>query len=258
MPVDNRCVTSRNVVQAHERASRRLIELAEERLPITGPANEADIRVYGAGLVARIVGTVQAMLALAPSGRDADLNILVRAAFEHAVTFAWLAADPNRRFVRWQKEDAISRLAIHRDMQRFGETLLAPATEAELQRYAAASTKNPPNIPDRAAQADQYWGPRLQLPDPPDLASFRGLYTTVYRRGSSRTHATVLGLNDVVRRAGGGQYVVALEASGPQPSLRMAPFVLGLTLFVASDLFGRPERQAIDAVFDELGSETLS
>jgi hypothetical protein len=38
----------------------------------------------------------------------------------------------------------------------------------------------------------------------------------------------------------------------------MAPFVLGLTLFVASDLFGRPERQAIDAVFDELGSETLS
>ena len=76
------------------------------------------------------------------------------------------------------------------------------ATEAELQRYAAASTKNPPNIPDRAAQADQYWGPRLQLPDPPDLASFRGLYTTVYRRGSSRTHATVLGLNDVIRRAG--------------------------------------------------------
>jgi hypothetical protein len=101
--VDNRCVTSRNVVQAHERASRRLIELAEERLPMTGPANEADIRVYGAGLVARIVGTVQAMLAVAPSGRDADLNILVRAAFEHAVTFAWLAADPNRALCAGRK-----------------------------------------------------------------------------------------------------------------------------------------------------------
>ena len=187
---------------------------------MTGPASEADVRVYGAGLLARTLGTVQAMLAVAPSGRDADLNILVRAAFEHAVTFAWLAADPNHRFVRWQKEDAISRLAIHRDMQRFGETLLTPALEAELRRQADVPQRKPPSMPDRAEQADKYWGSRLQLPDPPHLASFRGLYTTVYRRGSSRTHATVLGLNDVLRRAGGGQYVVALEASGTQPSLR--------------------------------------
>jgi hypothetical protein len=34
----------------------------------------------------------------------------------------------------------------------------------------------------------------------------------------------------------------------------MAPFVLGLTLLVASETFGWPKRAAIDAVFDELGS----
>jgi hypothetical protein len=120
--------------------------------------------------------------------------------------------------------------------------------------YLGHPVKHPPNVPDRAEQADKYWGRRLQLPDPPDLASFRGLYTTVYRRGNSRTHATLFGLNDVIEPAG-DKYVVALESSArPQPSIRMAPFVLGLALYVASETLGWPARAAIDSAFDELAS----
>lgn len=250
---------SREDVQAHERAGRRLIELANAAFPVVGPADRAVIGVYGAALVARIVGTIEAMLTLGPLGRDADLNILVRSAFEHSVTFAWIAADPERRFVRWQKEDAERRLEAHRDFHRFGEKLLESTAEAELQRqtniqYRGHPVKRPPNIPQRSEQADKYWGPRLHLPEPPHLASFRGVYTTVYRSGSSRTHASILGLNDVMTPAD-GQYVVALESPArQQPSLRMAPFVLGLALYVASDAIGWPDRTAIDGAFDELGA----
>jgi Family of unknown function (DUF5677) len=257
--VDNGRVSTRDDVHAHERACRRLIELAEAALPVVGPADHPDSRVYGAALIARVVGTIQAMLTLAPLGRDADLNILARSAFEHAVTFAWIAADPEHRFVRWQKEDATRRLEAHRDFRRFGEPLLEPVVEAELQRqtdvqYRGHPVKRPPNMPHRAEQADKYWGRRLQLPEPPHLASFRGVYTTIYRRGSSRTHASILGLNDVMTGAG-GQYVVALESSvRPQPSLRMAPFVLGLAMYVASDAIGWPSRAAIDHVFEELST----
>lgn len=250
---------TRDDVQAHERACRRLIELAEAALPVVGLADQPNSRVYGAALIARVVGTIQAMLTLAPLGRDADLNILARSAFEHAVTFAWIAADPERRFVRWRKEDAARRLEAHRDFHRFGESLLEAAVEAELRRqtvvqYRGHPVKRPPNMLDRAEQADKYWGQRLQLPEAPHVASFRGVYTTVYRRGSSRMHASVVGLNDVMTRAG-GQYVVALESSvRPQPSLRMAPFVLGLAMYVASDAIGWPSRAAIDGVFEELGA----
>jgi hypothetical protein len=45
-------------------------------LPVVGPSDQPDIRDYGAALVARVLGTIQAMLTLAPMGRDADLNIL--------------------------------------------------------------------------------------------------------------------------------------------------------------------------------------
>lgn len=105
---------SRDDVEAHERACRSLIELGHAAFPVIGPADRAVIGVYGAALVARIVGTIEAMLTLGPLGRDADLKILVRSAFEHSVTFAWIAADPERRFARWQKEDAERRIEAHR------------------------------------------------------------------------------------------------------------------------------------------------
>ena len=105
---------SRDDVEAHERACRSLIELGHAAFPVIGPADRAVIGVYGAALVARIVGTIEAMLTLGPLGRDADLKILVRSAFEHSVTFAWIAADQERRFARWQKEDAERRIEAHR------------------------------------------------------------------------------------------------------------------------------------------------
>ena len=55
-------------------------------------------------------------MALRPLDREVDALILLRALFDHAVTFAWLAGDPGKnRHQRFLKSDLCDRLRIDDD-----------------------------------------------------------------------------------------------------------------------------------------------
>lgn len=54
----------------------------------------------------------------------------------------------------------------------------------------------PPNLYQRAEQADAYWPTRLGFPD--GDAPFTDTYNVIFRHSSSRTHASIQGLNDVL------------------------------------------------------------
>lgn len=73
-----------------------LIGLVSAKLPreseVTGDADAWPM--IAAALTSRITGTMRSILRLLPDGVETDAGILLRTLYDHAVTLAWLAADP--------------------------------------------------------------------------------------------------------------------------------------------------------------------
>ena len=89
-----------------EQRGRNLIALVEPHLPVeVGPVGPADAwQPVGPSLISRQGGSLTSLLALRSLGGEADPLVLLRTLYEHAATFAWLAADPgedrHRRFLK--------------------------------------------------------------------------------------------------------------------------------------------------------------
>lgn len=206
-----------------DRAERRagaLIDLVRPHMPIEvhvqGPADAWPL--VGPSLLAREIGSLEAIFALRSLGREADPIVLLRGLYDHVVTFAWLAADPGEeRHRRFLKSDSKARLAANDDCRKVGVPLLNDAKRAEYQRHVDELPKEMPRLSQRAEAADEHWtGNITGLNGAARTHSFRGLYAIAYRRHSAVDHASLMGLNEVTVDLSNGAKRIQLEERNPE------------------------------------------
>jgi hypothetical protein len=233
---------------------RALAALVRPYLPVDvlvhGPADAWPL--VGPALIARATGSLEAILALVPLGREADADTLLRSLYEHVTTFAWLAGEPGEeRMRRWLKSDCEARLRADEDCRKVGIKILDDDRRTEFEETAAALPKGMPALLDRAEAADAHWVSRVTgLRDSTTPTSFRGLYAAAYRRFSAIAHPTNLGLNPVTVDLDGSHKRVQLEERPPDMHgpFGLATIVLALGLYVAAETIGWPGKFEIDRV----------
>jgi Family of unknown function (DUF5677) len=232
------------------RTGNRLIDLVKVEFPRTIDRDAPAYRVALHGLVARTTGTMEAILHLAELRREADLVVLLRSLYDHTTVLAWLAGDPDANYPLWRAEDARQRVKIHNEWDRsLGTELLAPSSLAAFEQIAAETHAGPTNLIDRAIAADRYWADRLGFPK--GYTPFVDAYQIVFRYSSSRTHASLQGLNDVIEETP-DHFVVMLEATtGNQALAGRAVAVYALALRVSAVANGFPLPEAIEAAMAE-------
>lgn len=237
-----------------QRRGRELCGLVAQELPreveIT---NDADAwPAVSVGLLSRMTGTLEAILDLQRREREADAATLGRSLYEHAVHFAWLAADPSEaRLQEWRKYDLEQRLKADADMRRFGQRSFTDKKRAELEHEVAALVGTKLILDQLAVVADRHWAPRISGLTLGTIRSFAGLYASLYRYYSGTAHPTMLGLNRVSDDLDRGRRRIRLEGAyqGTGP-YGMATVVFGLALYSAASAVGWPASTAIDAVFE--------
>ena len=234
-----------------------LVALVRDHLPIEGPdlPPQAGWPLVGPALIARQAGTLEAILRLAPLRRSTDPLILARSLYDHAVTFAWLGAEPGQdRLERFLKTDAQARLRVDDDCRKIGEPMLSNDMRARFQAQVDEYPNSMPDLAGRAELADEHWAGRLPgLRASDSTHSYRGLYAIAYRRQSALEHASLMGLNPVIADLPGGRKRIDLEGASEDESnpLSNGALLLGFSLYIASDQLGWPPRAAIGEVFDQ-------
>jgi hypothetical protein len=240
----------------NERRSQKLIAMVRGHLPIdvrvSGPADAWQL--VGPALLARQVGSLEALFAQRPLDRQADGFVLLRTLYEHAVTFAWFAADPGAdRHSRFLKSDAVARLEADEDIARLGISMLTTEERAKFEAQRDGLPKQMPDLSQRAEAADSHWAGKLEyLKESSSTHSYRGLYATAYRHHSAIAHPSLMGLNFVTVDLPDGMVRVRLEERDPDMN---GPFGLGVILFafslyISGQTLGWPEADEIDAAFD--------
>lgn len=238
-----------------QRRGRALIELVAQQLPqeFSVPSIWDGWPAVGVGLLARMATTLRSMLDLQKSGLEADGSILGRSLYEHAVYFAWLAADPKAHLVEWRRADITQRLKLDDDMRRHGDSAYTPENrakaEADLELLGGPLRLHSEQL---AIAADKHWTgtiPGLRGHD--RLHSFSGLYASLFRDYSSTAHPSELGLSRVWDGTPGH---VRIRLERPDPT-RLGPYgmaniLFALTLFVSNRAIGWPAQEAVHAVYE--------
>lgn len=239
---------------AEDRAH-KLIELVRPHLPIEARVTglpDAWLLV-GPALLARQVGTLEAIFALRSLSREADALILLRSLYEHAVTFVWLAVEPGaERLGKFRKSDLVSRLELDKDMRKLGEPALSDDVRQRFESESDALPERMPKLEKLTEEADQHWGGSIPRWEEGTLKSYRGLFASAYRRQSKIAHPSEMGLNGVIVDLPDGTKRVQLEIRDPEMH---GPFGLGIILFafslyIAAQTLGWPQAADISAAFD--------
>lgn len=71
-------------------------------------------------LAVKTTAIMRAILDLIEKGRLPEVLILGRSLADHVITLAWLAADVEENYPRWEKDDAKQRLDAHERWQEAG------------------------------------------------------------------------------------------------------------------------------------------
>ena len=228
----------------------RLISLVSSEIPIViGNAVPTERRALQALLV-KTAGIMRSLLDLTRLGRNTEVMILARSLADHVITFAWLAIDPGAHYPRWERGDARDRLAAQKRWEQRGRTLLEPSVKEMFERQNANQVKYPPDMDDRADKADDYWAAQLGFPagDKP----FADAYDVIFKHCSSRTHASIQGLNDVIELTPEHTVLVLDRGSDYQAGvLRAALVIFGLGLKVGAEMFSIPSREKVEQLFAE-------
>jgi hypothetical protein len=238
-----------------EGRSRELIDLVRPHLPIEVAVHgSADAwQLVGPGLIARQVGSLEALMALRPMDRQADAFVLLRTLYEHAVTFAWIAADPGiDRHRRFLKSDAASRIAADDDARKVGVPLLEPEGREEFEDQLRDLPKAMPDLLQRAEAADDHWlGTVPGLEGSGDASSYRGLYAVAYRHHSAIAHPSLQGLNFVTIDLPAGVKRVQFEERDPEMNgpYGLGVILLAFSLYIANVSLGWPDNDAVSAAF---------
>ena len=232
-----------------------LVALVKPRFPYFVDRQRGESRpfdVYGPALIADAIATVEGIAHLAQLEREADAHSLLRDLLESAITFAWLAIDPNPHIEAWLLEDKKKRLQAANALRTFGEELLEPSFRQTLEQDVNAGGPALLVIADRAKKADQHWTPRVQRPERVVEGGrvFELLYELIFRYTSSFTHSMPMAVKKLIEPVKDGVVVVLEGTTGPQRALTFAPPLFGALLYVASEALGWPSTHEIDSAFD--------
>lgn len=223
----------------------RLLRLVVAEIPIVVSNSVPTGRRALQALLIKTASIMRTLLDVTRHDRNADVMIVARPLADHVITFAWLAVDPERHYQRWERGDARDRLAAEERWQKRGRTLLEPEVKRMFERTKANQVKYPPDMAGRADKADMYWAPRVGFPtgDKP----FADTFDVIFKHCSSRTHASVQGLNDVIVQT--PEHTVLVLDRGPEcqaGALRAALVIFGLCLKVAAEMYTIPPREKLE------------
>jgi hypothetical protein len=239
-------------------AVRQLTELGKAQFPIV-LSDEAPIpKRVAAGLIARALGTADALLFLAPLERAADSTVLARSLYEHAITLAWVTGSEDEamdRIALLQRDDNEHRGKADREFTDLrGEGILTEGNrEAIAQAMKLVGRRKLPPLTERARVADADWGERFgfgSIGNP--LASLRAAYTTLYRFATAFAHPTFLGLNPVMERTPAATVIFVEKGDQGAKPMLLVPSLLGIALVIGSDLLGSPRMSEINAIFKSM------
>jgi hypothetical protein len=231
-----------------EAATRELVEIVERRFPERF-YRESQWRVIGHALIARITGLTESMALLIRGRRPSDTIVLLRALYEHVVMFSWLAINPEARIADWASNSRYYMKKLHNDALDFGVEVL---TTEELEQSVGARALDP-RLPGRAAEVDDYWGPRIPgfrvQPDegPKDILTFRGMYASIYRIASRSVHAQVETVDPCIDH---DRYpsVVQVEDDGNLIWSALAVPLFAMALLVCHERFGWPDPEVVNNI----------
>jgi hypothetical protein len=230
--------------RAHAQA---LLALLRREIPRTAAT---PWEAYAAMLLARSAGALLSVARLDPGTRTLDASVLLRVLLDHVTHFAWVAIDPDEHIRRWRASDAGRDVREHRAWEPYGLELLDSDALARTQRLAN-SAKRPPDLAQRAAEADDFWRSRVPgfAPEhhPSSVSSFRALYRTVFTIGSAATHPSITQANYFMKDAPGGTlcHWERTPAGSAGNWWAVGPYILGLGLLVASEALGWPDAREV-------------
>lgn len=199
--------------------------------------------------------------------REQDAMVLLRRLYEHAVTFAWIAIDPQQHAPKWVADDYYHRLKIDDEFTKLGQPGLEHAKRSQYQQYIATHGRMP-DIASRADAADKHWSLRIHghgvFPARAPAAaqsivaaqngnwSLRTLYAIIYRSASAMAHPTPLSLRSYVAVGQPlGKFVVGMDPNNQDDRFgyTFAPLIYATMLFVSEHALGRPNRADVEAAF---------
>jgi hypothetical protein len=227
----------------------QLVDLVAKELPLTLSRQAPMPRRALLALAVKTTAIMRASLDLIEKNRLAEVLILGRSLADCVITLAWLTAATEENYPRWEKDDAKQRLDAHERWQDSGRgPLLQPDAVAHYEQILSAVENFPPNLFQRAEQADVYWPARLGFPD--GDTPFTDTYNIIFRHSSSRTHASIQGLNDVLETTP-DHNVISLDRiddplAGP---LRAILTIFGLGLVVSAAATGFPRRDCVERIY---------
>lgn len=203
--------------------------------------------LLGPALMAKASGTLESMMLLLPSRDSVDAMVLLRALFENAVVFAWIAADPAVRVQSWYRTSAFRELREHEDWMKAGMALQTPAEAKQLKVEAGSPSERLLAVPTMAHEADQHWGGVVlgwsrtsSAGDPGVFSSLRGLYRYVYQRGSAATHSAARGLDPFLVEGNDSVSVSSEKPSDDYKAYALGLYTLAFAIMASERSLGWP------------------
>jgi Family of unknown function (DUF5677) len=208
---------------------------------------------YAAAALLRMCDTVESLMLLLARHNDLDALVLLRTLYEQVTIFAWAAIDPPRRYVRWADHGNRQTLAMHNECLPFGQVLLSPDELA----FCEKAKEGIPPVEVMAREFDAYWPseiPGLQIPK--HVFSFHGLYQSVYRVGSNRTHGSMTALEAYLTD---DPYPPSVAQRKPASmfSYSLAAPLLGIALSIGARHFRWIDEVRVRRFVDRATAETM-
>lgn len=167
-----------------------LVQIVRRRLPDRYYGGETWWSLVRSAALVRMADIADAAMVLGAFAMELDGRTVVRSLYEQAVTFAWIAADPDHRLLRWRNDAIAAQLRLHNDAVQFGRSVLtdeevvADKKTLDWRKRGRQAGRDPehvlPSLATRAQQADQHWAERIEgLHSADHPLGFRGLYVSV-------------------------------------------------------------------------------
>ena len=231
-----------------------LLLLVESRLPVdvNAPGAAQAWPLVGPALLAHATRTLHSIILLAGVDAHNDAFRLLRSLYDHVLTLAWLAADPDppTRLEQWRLEDLENRLKADREASAAGEPLLEAPVRAQWEAESPPRPRRRRTLHRKRSLPTDTGGRGSGV----DISKARLLQRPVHdsvRNYSGLVHATFRGLNRVTEDLPDGRKRVVLQA--PLDAHRpdgIATVLHGLGLYVAAQSLGWPTAENVTAVFD--------
>jgi hypothetical protein len=223
-------------------AAGSLIDYASTHLPVEiSDAEQDNGWLQIAWLPARITDGLFSIMNLGLLGLHADACALLRVMADHAITFAWLAADetPPARYNAWFRYSLQQAQRQKKHVEDLGGSFQS------LPEFDSVDTMTPWLNSAAAARAcDKFWQPFLEgVIQPGTLNSFEGIYASAFRQSSYYVHPTIAGGFDYLDRDAAG-HVKGLTSCAPRRGIYAeAVHLQTLAMYVLTVRFAEDEIQ---------------